>query len=155
VGLQAARKGKEAQPGRPQEVQAGRPQEVQAGRPQGDAPTIHEVERDAHFPVPKVGLRAMQERIEQAGGTLEIRGVAGEGTTLKARFPLGPSSTVLTEREREVLRLLVEGFTNRAIAEALSVSVETVKSHVHNVMQKMHVKDRTQAAVVATKQHWL
>jgi RNA polymerase sigma factor (sigma-70 family) len=62
---------------------------------------------------------------------------------------------VLTQREREVLRLLVEGLTNRAIAERLSVSTETIKSHVHHIMQKLHVNDRTQAAVIATKERWL
>lgn len=102
-----------------------------------------------------LGLQTMEERIRQVGGSLEIRSAPGEGTTLKARFPLTHSSAVLTEREREVLRLMVEGLTNRAISERLSVSLETVKSHVHHIMQKMHVKDRTQAAVVATKQQWL
>lgn len=102
-----------------------------------------------------MGLQTMEERIRQAGGTLEISSMPGEGTTLKARFPLTQSSAILTEREREVLRLLVDGLTNRAISERLSVSLETVKSHVHHIMQKMHVKDRTQAAVVATKQQWL
>ena len=102
-----------------------------------------------------LGLASMEERVRQAGGVLEIHSKPGEGTTLKARFPLTQSSAILTEREREVLHLLVDGLTNRAISERLSVSLETVKSHVHHIMQKMHVKDRTQAAVVATKQQWL
>ena len=102
-----------------------------------------------------MGLTIMEERIHQLGGSLEIVSQPGEGTTLKARFPLTQSSAMLTEREREVLRLLVEGLTNRAISERLSVSLETVKSHVHHIMQKMHVTDRTQAAVIATKQQWL
>ena len=102
-----------------------------------------------------MGLQTMEERVRQAGGTLEIHSTPGNGTTLKARFPLTQSSAILTEREREVLRLMVDGLTNRAISERLSVSLETVKSHVHHIMQKMHVKDRTQAAVIATKQQWL
>ncbi len=102
------------------------------------------------------GLRGMRERVQQAGGTLEVQSKPGAGTTIKARFPLTSSATgSLTKREREVLRLLIEGATNRTIAEKLSVSIETVKSHVHHIMQKMQVKDRTQAAVLATKQHWL
>lgn len=117
--------------------------EVQKSAPDHEAATRH------------MGLLTMEERIRQAGGTLEISSKPGEGTTLKARFPLASSSALLTEREREVLRLLVEGLTNRAISEHLSVSLETVKSHVHHIMQKMHVKDRTQAAVVATRQQWL
>lgn len=102
-----------------------------------------------------IGLRSMRERIEQAGGNLEVRSKLGEGTTLKARFPLTTPAAMLTKRERDVLRLLVQGLTNRAIAATLFISTETVKSHVHNIMQKMHVMDRTQAAVIATKQHWL
>ncbi|MGH2507946.1 MAG: helix-turn-helix transcriptional regulator, partial [Ktedonobacteraceae bacterium] len=102
-----------------------------------------------------MGLLTMEERIRQAGGVLEIRSKLGEGTLLKARFPLMQTSAVLTEREREVLSLLVDGLTNRAISERLSVSLETVKSHVHHIMQKMHVKDRTQAAVIATRQRWI
>lgn len=102
-----------------------------------------------------VGLRTMRERIEQAGGKLEIHSKPAEGTTLKARFPLTAPAARLTRREREVLSLLVEGSTNGAIAQKLSVSVETVKSHVRHIMQKMHVKDRTQAAVIATRQRWL
>ncbi len=102
-----------------------------------------------------VGLRVMRERIEQAGGVLEVRSKPGEGTTLKARFPLTSPAVMLTNREQEVLRLLVNGATNRAIARQLSVSIETVKSHVHHIMQKLHVSGRTQAAVVATRQHWL
>lgn len=97
------------------------------------------------------GLREMRERITQAGGRWEVRSTPGMGTLVKAVFPVSKSAIVLTSREREVLRLLVEGLTNRAIAEKLSVSTETVKSHVHHIMQKMGVRDRTQAAVVATK----
>ena len=105
--------------------------------------------------VPKFGLRTMRERIQQAGGHLDIASRPGEGTSLKATFSLASPAMILTQREREVLRLLVEGSTNRAIAEALSVSIETVKSHVHHIMQKMHARDRTQAAVIATRQRWL
>lgn len=101
------------------------------------------------------GLKTMQERVRQAGGMVEIASKPGKGTTVKARFPLKLPSLILTRREREVLQLLVEGATNRVIAQKLSVSMETVKSHVHHIMQKMQVKDRTQAAVVATKQRWL
>ncbi|MFL5698391.1 MAG: hybrid sensor histidine kinase/response regulator transcription factor [Ktedonobacteraceae bacterium] len=106
-------------------------------------------------PVHHMGLRAMRDRVQEAGGQWEISSKSDEGTTIRARFLLATSSGVLTQREREVLRLLVEGLTNRAIAEKLSVSTETIKSHVHHIMQKMQVNDRTRAAVIATKQHWL
>ena len=106
-------------------------------------------------PVHHMGLRSMRDQIQEAGGQWEISSKSGEGTTVRARFLLASAPTVLTQREREVLRLLVEGLTNRAIAERLSVSTETIKSHVHHIMQKLQVNDRTQAAVIATKQHWL
>lgn len=119
---------------------------------QGSRPASHTPQKNAagHF-----GLRSMQERIEQAGGTLEIVSKPGVGTTLKARFPLAQSPLALTSREREVLRLLADGATNRAIAGTLSVSIETVKSHVHHIMQKLQVKDRTQAAVLAARKQWV
>src|SRR5581483_6820885 len=50
-----------------------------------------------------LGLHIMEERVRQAGGTLEIHSQPGEGTVLKARFPLTQTSALLTEREREVL----------------------------------------------------
>ncbi|HLQ30771.1 MAG TPA: hybrid sensor histidine kinase/response regulator transcription factor [Ktedonobacteraceae bacterium] len=104
---------------------------------------------------PSMGLRTMRERVQQAGGSWEFQSKRGEGTTVKARFPFGDRAAVLTNREREVLQLLAEGLTNRAIAEKLSVSTETIKSHVHHIMQKMQVNDRTLVAVRATKQRWL
>jgi len=55
----------------------------------------------------------------------------------------------LSEREYEVLRLLVQGKTNPEIAQQLTISVGTVKIHVEHILAKLHVSDRTQAAVRA------
>ncbi len=57
----------------------------------------------------------------------------------------------LSEREHQVLRLLVDGKSNTEIAEELIVSVHTAKAHVCNILQKMCVTDRVQAAVKAVK----
>ncbi len=57
----------------------------------------------------------------------------------------------LTEREREVLRLVAEGMTNVEIGERLYLSDKTVKSHVSNILAKLRLPDRTQAAVFAYK----
>jgi DNA-binding CsgD family transcriptional regulator/ArsR family metal-binding transcriptional regulator len=58
---------------------------------------------------------------------------------------------ILTERELEVLKLVAEGATNVEIADRLSISSHTVKSHIVNMFNKMGVNDRTQAAVIATR----
>jgi NarL family two-component system response regulator LiaR len=64
----------------------------------------------------------------------------------------GGSSNDLTERELEVLRQLAHGRTNREIAAALTVSEETVKTHVGNILAKLHLAHRTQAVIYALKQ---
>lgn len=57
----------------------------------------------------------------------------------------------LTERELEVLQLIVEGYSNAAIAEKLYITVGTVKTHVRNILNKLCADDRTQAAVRALR----
>lgn len=57
----------------------------------------------------------------------------------------------LSHRERDVLALLVEGKTNREIAELLSISTHTAKSHVSIIMQKFNVSDRTKVAIIGVK----
>ncbi|MFT8870744.1 MAG: response regulator transcription factor [Sporolactobacillus sp.] len=59
----------------------------------------------------------------------------------------------LTEREREVLRLIAEGQSNAEIASALFIGVKTVKTHVSSIFSKLAVSDRTQAAVYAYRHH--
>jgi len=59
----------------------------------------------------------------------------------------------LTEREQEVLQHMAYGRRNSEIAELLSVSEGTVKTHVHRILQKFGVDDRTQAVVMAIRQH--
>jgi len=58
----------------------------------------------------------------------------------------------LTERERDVLTLLVDGKSNTEIAKALVVSVHTAKAHVCSILQKLYVTDRVQAAVKAIRE---
>ncbi len=57
----------------------------------------------------------------------------------------------LSQREREVLALMAEGMSNQLIADRLGISDKTVKTHVSNVLSKLGVADRTQAAVYAWK----
>ncbi len=62
------------------------------------------------------------------------------------------SYNALTEREQEVLRRIADGMSNAQIAEALVISEKTVKSHVSNILNKLHLSDRTQAAVFAWRE---
>ncbi|MYV54083.1 response regulator transcription factor [Streptomyces sp. SID3212] len=59
--------------------------------------------------------------------------------------------TTLTEREREVLTLIADGRSNREIARALVLSEKTVKTHVSNILMKLDLADRTQAALWAVR----
>lgn len=61
----------------------------------------------------------------------------------------GPLVEPLTQREREVLRLLLEGASNREIAQRLVLSVNTVKRHVYNLCGKLGVQSRMQAIIHA------
>lgn len=85
-----------------------------------------------------------------AGMALEMFSTAGvkpKNTGAGARADLQ-----LTDRETQVLTLLVEGKSNSEIADALSVSVHTAKAHVCSILQKLSVHDRVQAAVKAVKE---
>ena len=58
----------------------------------------------------------------------------------------------MSDRELEVLRLIADGLNNADIAEALVISEKTVKNHVSNILGKLHLADRTQAAVFAWRE---
>ena len=66
------------------------------------------------------------------------------------RFPGEPDA--LSAREREVLALVAEGRTNKAIADALYVSPNTVKTHVSSLLHKLQADSRVQLAAIATRQ---
>jgi DNA-binding NarL/FixJ family response regulator len=57
----------------------------------------------------------------------------------------------LTEREQEILHLIADGMNNREIAAKLVISEKTVKTHVSNILSKLHLDDRTQAAIYALR----
>ena len=68
-----------------------------------------------------------------------------------ASRPQIPALEDLTEREVEVLRLIADGLSNHAIAEKMVISEKTVKTHVSNILGKLNLVDRTQAAIWAVK----
>jgi NarL family two-component system response regulator LiaR len=69
-----------------------------------------------------------------------------------ARQDVDNPLTTLSDRELDVLRLVADGLTNAEIAERLVISDKTVKSHVSNILGKLHLVDRTQAAVFAWRE---
>lgn len=90
------------------------------------------------------------------------RAVAGETTSdesvaspvreaMQKRQPPESDDIPLTKRELQVLRHIALGLSNREIGKSLTISIETVKEHVQNILRKLQVNDRTQAAVWAVK----
>ena len=81
-------------------------------------------------------------------GTTEIRSALGGNSTAMSTTD-ETASNLLTHREQEILALIAAGKTNQEIAELLHIATGTVRVHVHAILQKLEVRDRTQAAVFA------
>jgi two-component system, NarL family, response regulator LiaR len=97
--------------------------------------------------IASIVLRQMRQSMVQSIGhkqTIEIRSVEPEYEQVIASDPV-------TEREREVLELMVSGCTNVVIADRLFITVGTVKTHVRNILAKLCADDRTEAAVRALR----
>jgi len=84
-----------------------------------------------------------------AAGQVQLSPKAAERLVREVRAPASPEA--LTEREIEVLRLLAEGQSNKEIAHRLSIGEKTVKTHVSNILAKLCVPSRTQAALYAAR----
>jgi len=91
-------------------------------------------------------------RTVAAGGTAwsagDVRRLSGALSTERVA---GDLDAALTRRESDVLRQMAFGLSNKEIAKALSIGYETVKEHVQNILRKIGVTDRTQAAVWAVR----
>ncbi|MFJ6936359.1 response regulator [Streptomyces sp. NPDC101132] len=90
-------------------------------------------------------------RSVHAGHVLLQPEVAGALLAQEDQAPAGSRGGTLTEREREVLGLIADGRSNREIARALVLSEKTVKTHVSNILMKLDLADRTQAALWAVR----
>ncbi|HEU5229826.1 MAG TPA: response regulator transcription factor [Ktedonobacteraceae bacterium] len=100
-----------------------------------------------------VGIRELAETIRKAArgeSVLHPRVAARVVQEMHRERRDAPNLiTELSARELEVLRLIADGLPNAAIAEKLVISEKTVKVHVSNILSKLHMLDRTQAAVYA------
>ncbi len=88
--------------------------------------------------------KQQQNSLEAAENSYKTTGL--NGNAIKA------NAFGLTERELEVLSLIVDGLNNMEIAKKLFITRATAKAHVHSILQKLYVKDRTKAAVCAMKE---
>lgn len=82
--------------------------------------------------------------IRRSGSSSEKRG--------EINYKLGKNLYGLTEREMEVLALIVDGLTNPQIAEKLVITISTTKTHVHSILQKLYVNTRSKAISMAMKE---
>jgi NarL family two-component system response regulator LiaR len=98
--------------------------------------TVHRAVRGESVLHPQVAARVLQE----------LR---------KATRPATSPFAQLSEREQDVLRLIADGRSNAEIAARLVISEKTVKGHVSNILSKLHLLDRTQAAVFAWQQGFM
>jgi DNA-binding NarL/FixJ family response regulator len=90
--------------------------------------------------------RAIKAAVE---GQVQLSPQAAARLLREVRAPESPET--LTERETEVLRLLAEGLANKQIARTLVIGEKTVKTHVSNILAKLGVQSRTQAALYAVQ----
>jgi NarL family two-component system response regulator LiaR len=103
-----------------------------------------------------IGSKELAETIRKAArgeSVLHPRVAARVVQEIRKTKPVVPAPFVeLSERELEVLRLIAAGCSNTAIASTLVISEKTVKGHVSNILSKLQIGDRTQAAVFAWQQ---
>lgn len=92
-------------------------------------------------------IRAVHRGYAQFGPGILQKMVTNPSTSSKPEIP--PSVAELTPREREVLALIGQGASNREIAQTLFLSEGTVKNHVTNILGRLGLRDRTQAALLA------
>jgi DNA-binding NarL/FixJ family response regulator len=118
------------------------------------AQAVHAVHRGIYQLDPAV-MQQVTARLAQARREDSQTERAAPTPVQKPFLPHAFKRTDLSEREIEVLRLIAKGATNREIAEDLVISEGTVKTHISNILSRLNLRDRTQAAIYAREQSLL
>lgn len=105
-------------------------------------------------------IKRVQQLHDRLSQTERDQLVPLERERLTASFRLGPRSSPqtpppLNKSQQEILRLMTDGLSNSEIANLVHLSENTVKSHVQEILRRLHVRNRVQAAVLATKERWV
>jgi LuxR family transcriptional regulator, maltose regulon positive regulatory protein len=97
-------------------------------------------------------LAAFQDNAVRASGSRELKSYISDlDAAWKSRYeserqaPASPAAESLSPRERDILRLIAEGLSNKQIAKDLTIAPETVKSHIKHIFIKLNVEKRAQA----------
>jgi DNA-binding NarL/FixJ family response regulator len=91
-------------------------------------------------------LRAIQE-VKQGGSPMSSQIARRVVQSFRELAPDPQKSEVLSQREEEILQLLAKGYSTKEIAESSSISVNTVRSHLRHIYEKLHVRSRTEAVL--------
>ena len=95
-------------------------------------------------------IRLVNKGYSQMGPGLLAKAVAYSGNN--SSFAAAPVElSQLTAREKEVLRLIATGYSNKEIATELYITERTVKNHINSILRSLNLRDRTQAAILANK----
>jgi len=136
-------------------------QAIRAGYPETEVVALTSVLEDASvvgairagaigYLLKTTDAEALREAIRAAAeGRVQLAPEAAVRLVREVRAPNSPEA--LTDRETDVLRLLAEGKANKEIAQRLGVGEKTVKTHVSNILAKLGVQSRTQAALHAAR----
>ncbi|MBD2446051.1 response regulator transcription factor [Nostoc sp. FACHB-152] len=98
-----------------------------------------------------VAIRAVYKGYTQLGPGIvkKLLNQFSNGNKQTQLQPVPPNLAELTPREKQVLKLIATGASNREIAQTLYISEGTVKNHVTNILNRLNLRDRTQAAIIA------
>jgi DNA-binding NarL/FixJ family response regulator len=106
--------------------------------------------KDTPFEELTQAIRLVQKGYTQLGPGLASKAIPP--TTPEIGIELSPEWANLTAREREIIALVAQGASNREIASALYIAEKTVKNHLTHILSRLHLRDRTQLAILAVRQ---